>query len=87
MVTEAERHHQDLMELRPDYWFRYDGKDTLIATLHSTLHEVAEYISADGDDLVFVDNASDGVNSVLRSIRLPPSSKALIRTQHRLRYG
>ena len=32
---------------------------------------IAEYIGADGQDLVFVSNASAGVNSVLRSLKVP----------------
>ena len=31
-------------------------------------NEIAKYINADDEDIVFVDNASHGVNSVLRSI-------------------
>jgi isopenicillin-N epimerase len=38
--------------------------------LRAAAGEVAAFLGAHGDDLVFVDNASSGVNAVLRSLRL-----------------
>jgi isopenicillin-N epimerase len=38
--------------------------------LRAAAGEVAAFLGARGDDLVFVDNASSGVNAVLRSLRL-----------------
>lgn len=40
-------------------------------------NEIAKYINADDEDIVFVDNASHGVNSVLRSIQIPKGKKIL----------
>lgn len=42
---------------------------------------LAELISADADDLVFVRNATGGVNSVLRSLQLRPGDELLV-TDH-----
>ncbi len=46
--------------------------------------EVAEFLGARGDDLVFVDNATSGANAVLRAIGLEPGDEILI---HDLAYG
>lgn len=63
-VEEACRAHRSAMEAQPELWFRRD----VFAHLDATRIKMAEYINAnDPDDLVFVDNASDGVNAVLRS--------------------
>jgi isopenicillin-N epimerase len=40
--------------------------------------EVAELVGARGDDLVFVDNATSGVNAVLRSVPLRPGDEILV---------
>jgi isopenicillin-N epimerase len=42
---------------------------------------VAEFLGAHADDLVFVDNASSGVNAVLRAIELEPGDEILL-TDH-----
>lgn len=42
---------------------------------------VAAFLGARGDDLVFVDNASAGVNSVLRSLRFEPGDEIVV-TDH-----
>ena len=43
--------------------------------------DVAAFVGAHGDDLVFVDNATTGVNAVLRSFRLEPDDEILL-TDH-----
>jgi isopenicillin-N epimerase len=42
---------------------------------------VASFVGAEGRDLVFVDNATAGVNAVLRSLRLEPGDEILV-TDH-----
>jgi isopenicillin-N epimerase len=42
---------------------------------------VAEFLGARGEDLAFVDNATAGVNAVLRSLRLEPGDEILL-TDH-----
>ena len=49
--------------------------------LRAAAAEVAAFLGARGDDLVFVDNASSGVNAVLRSLPLKPGDEILIHDQ------
>ncbi|WP_276955131.1 aminotransferase class V-fold PLP-dependent enzyme [Allomeiothermus silvanus] len=46
--------------------------------LRSAAQEVAEFLGARGEDLVFVGNATTGVNAVLRSLGLEPGDEILI---------
>ncbi|MET0382212.1 MAG: aminotransferase class V-fold PLP-dependent enzyme [Burkholderiaceae bacterium] len=49
--------------------------------LRAAADEVAAFVGAGGDDLVFVDNASTGINAVLRSIALAPGDEILLHDQ------
>lgn len=49
--------------------------------LRSAAAQVAAFVGADADDLVFVDNATTGVNAVLRSLPLAAGDEILI-TDH-----
>jgi isopenicillin-N epimerase len=46
--------------------------------LRAAAQEVAEFLGARGEDLVFVGNATTGVNAVLRSLGLEPGDEILI---------
>jgi len=46
--------------------------------LRAAADTVAAFMGAKGDDLVFVDNATTGVNAVLRSLKLSPQDEILI---------
>lgn len=48
--------------------------------LREAANQVAAFMGARGDDLVFVDNASTGINAVLRSLPLGPGDEILITT-------
>jgi len=66
------------MEAMPDIWFRAgdNGYRAMVIKARATM---AEYLNAtDPDDLVLVENASAGVNAVLRSIKYNPGDKVLI---------
>ena len=64
-VETAARKYREIMENQPEYWFRRD----LFTRLDATREKIARYINARApEDVVFVDNASDGVNAVLRSL-------------------
>jgi len=49
--------------------------------LRQAADAVADFVGARGDDLVFVDNASTGINAVLRSIALQPGDEILVLDQ------
>ena len=49
--------------------------------LRQAADAVAEFVGARGDDLVFVDNASTGINAVLRSIALQPGDEIVVLDQ------
>ena len=49
--------------------------------LRQAADSVGEFVGVRGDDLVFVDNASTGVNAVLRSIALRPGDEIVVLDQ------
>ena len=59
--------------------------DFLVETLPGALDAVrrilAVFVGADAADLVFVPNATTGVNAVLHSLRLAPGDELLVTTQ------
>lgn len=63
-VLQGQYKHQLEAEAYPDVWFRKTYRDIW----RSASHMLAEYIDADQDEVVIVENASSGVNAVLRSI-------------------
>ena len=48
----------------PDRWFRHQYRPLV----NSTRQLIADHVGADMDDVVLVDNASDGCNAILRSL-------------------
>ena len=49
--------------------------------LRQAADTVARFVGARGDDLVFVDNASTGINAVLRSLALKPGDEIVVLDQ------
>jgi isopenicillin-N epimerase len=49
--------------------------------LRQAADAVGEFVGARGDDLVFVDNASTGINAVLRSVALVPGDEIVVLDQ------
>jgi len=66
---------RELMRLAPDE----PGQPRLL--LRQAADAVGEFLGARGDDLVFVDNASTGINAVLRSIALAPGDEIVVLDQ------
>jgi len=56
---------QALSEARPDSWVRYDYPKHL----NSSINTIASFMGVPAADVVFVKNASTGVNTVFRSLR------------------
>jgi isopenicillin-N epimerase len=52
--------------------------DLAVPRLRAAAEAVARFFGAEGQDLVFVDNATSGVNAVLRSLELHPGDEILI---------
>ncbi|KAI1413889.1 PLP-dependent transferase [Hypoxylon sp. FL1857] len=58
------RQYQDLAEAKPDQFIRYETPDIL----NESREAVAKLLNAPTDTVVFVSNATTGVNTVLRNI-------------------
>jgi hypothetical protein len=64
---------QDKAEAHPDRWNRFEMKPIIRANLD----RLSKMINCDADDLVFVPNASQGINTVLRSFPFKAGDKIL----------
>ena len=73
-VREDQRRWQDLMEDEPVRFF----EDLMPDILHSTRKALAHLLSCDAEDLALVENATSGVNTVLRSLRFEPGDEILV---------
>jgi len=76
-VLEAQNEWRARLERNP---LQFLGRDleTLMDPARATL---AQFVGAETDDLVFVPNATTGVNSVLRSLRFEPGDELLTTNQ------
>jgi len=68
-VIEMQREWQTRVERNPDRFFRYD----MYNELDRVRKQMAMYLGVHAEDLAFVENASEGMNTVLRSL-FPTSS-------------
>lgn len=73
VVKPVLRDFQDQAEAHPDRWHRFEMKPIL----DRNLKRVADLIHCDSNDLAFVANASNGVNTVLRSFPFQAGDKVL----------
>ncbi len=62
-VSGALRRYEARMEANPDRWFRRE----VYGRMDAVRAQLASYLGADPEDVVFVPNASHGINAVLRS--------------------
>ena len=76
VVLDAQSRWRERMERQPVRFMT----DELPAHLRAAAADLAEYLGADGDDLVFVDNATTAVNAVLRSLAFEPGDEILTTT-------
>ena len=63
-------------ESNPDSWFRYKYQSRLL----SGLNLLSQMLNCEPDELVFVENATTGVTTALRSNVLSPSDNVLVTT-------
>jgi len=65
-VIEKQQEYVRMMEAYPDMWFRQQYR----AIIEQVRAQMSAYVNADEAELVLVENASSGVNSVLRALNL-----------------
>ncbi|WP_306225816.1 aminotransferase class V-fold PLP-dependent enzyme [Bosea beijingensis] len=68
---------RDRMEAQPSVFMR----SVLPKALRASAEALAAFLGAEGDDLVFVDNATTGCNAVLRSLSLKPGDEIVLHGQ------
>jgi isopenicillin-N epimerase len=73
-VLAAQQGWRDRMEAQPTRFF---GRE-MPAALRRAAGDLAAFLGAKGDDLVFVENATAGCNAVLRSLDFAPGDEILV---------
>ena len=73
-VVAKHRAYQEECDSNTEKWYRYK----IYEKLNTTRKTIANYVNAEVDDVVLVENASDGVNSIFKSIKFNPGDKVLI---------
>jgi isopenicillin-N epimerase len=87
VVLEEQQRLRDLIEREPARFLLRDLADTRQRPMRVVPHmrvaaaAVAAFVGARAEDLVFVDNATTGVNAVLRSLSFEPGDEILL-TDH-----
>ena len=77
-VVQAERVALlEKMDRHPDRWFRNDVRPLY----DEAVKELSHFVGAAPENIVFVTNATAGINTVLKSLRLEPGDKILM-TKH-----
>lgn len=74
IVLAEQQQWRDVMESGLTYFMN----DVLPGALRASAERLAAYVGVSGDDLVFVDNATAGVNAVLASLRLSEGDEVLL---------
>jgi isopenicillin-N epimerase len=83
-VLEVQQALRDEMERQPARFLLRElsalsgPSDRAVPRLREAALAVARFLGVRGEDLVFVDNATTGVNAVLRSLKLSPGDEILI---------
>jgi len=87
-VLEAQQRIRDEIERQPSRFLLRELSSTAVGMprpspprMRAAAEEVASFLGARGEDLVFVDNATTGINAVLRSFDLREGDEVLITDQ------
>jgi selenocysteine lyase/cysteine desulfurase len=72
-VHEKLREYQMKAEYNPDRWFRIE----IQIEMDKLRKKLSNYVNCDPDDLVILDNASAGINSVLKSLKFQSNETIL----------
>ena len=73
-VYEQRNTYIELMEYEPDAWFRWTVDDTML----KNRDRVAQFISCDPEDVVFVENVTEAINDVMWSLPLTKDDGVLV---------
>ena len=77
-MVQAERvKFLERMDHHPDRWFRQDVRELY----DDAIKDLSEFVGASPENLVFVGNATAGINTVLKNVQLAPGDKILV-TSH-----
>jgi isopenicillin-N epimerase len=76
-LREAQRRRQDEIEANPKAFFAYRWPEAW----RSNLQILATRLRVEASNLTFVENATDGINSALRSLRYGPGDEILVTSQ------
>jgi isopenicillin-N epimerase len=76
-VLEAQRDWRDRMEAEPSRFMEFEFRPALRAAAA----RLAPYVGAKADDLAMVENPTQAVNAILRSLDLKPGDRILINDQ------
>ncbi|XP_076090313.1 uncharacterized protein LOC143062532 [Mytilus galloprovincialis] len=76
-VQEARKIILDEIDSHPEKWYRHTRKNKWIAARNA----IANFVNANPEDLVFIENVTTGVNTVLQSIRFRPDDIILYTNQ------
>lgn len=82
VVLAAQARIREAMEAQPDQFFRtgiMPGEG--VTTLRTAASDLAAFVNAGHDQLAFIENATVGVQAVLRSVDLGPGDRVLV-TDH-----
>ncbi|XP_031569052.1 putative L-cysteine desulfhydrase 1 [Actinia tenebrosa] len=77
VVQEAQQRLKDEMEQCPGSWFFYKARPMW----NKSITAIAKFVNADPKNLVFVLNATTGVNTVLKSLDLPEGQGIVVTNQ------
>lgn len=72
-VRDALRHYQDIMEVNPDAFLRYE----LPRLLDISRRAIASFVHVPLNELVLIPNATTGVNTVLRNLKYQQGDRIL----------
>lgn len=76
-VLEKQRQYRDMMERHPLRFILRELDDYLI----KSKNKLAGFVGCDSDDMAFVTNATQGVNTIFRSLKFKPGDEIII-TDH-----
>ena len=81
VVLKKKRELQEEMEKCPDKWFRYTSFDLYKQNIKS----LASYLKVNSDNILLCENATDSINSILKSIDFNienPNQDVILATEH-----